>query len=224
MEKEYSDVFSLGNSIDMSAYAKEKNGLTYLAWMPEWTQVRKICPKARFVVHYDKSNITQRIAYDNGSVSEVTKTIERPWFTDKDVDGTGWVIVSVILPTDEEELTYDEMLPILDFRNKPIPSDKITSADANKAIKRCFTKCCAIATGVGAYVYSQEDMPEDLKTVMQLRQKCIAVTKQKFANEKLKEATQKVIDALLDDWNGKLSECDDEEVLNKYYKEVLKIR
>ena len=50
----------------------------------------------------------------------------------------------------------------MDFRNKAIAADAITSTDANKSIQRSLTKACA-RHGLGLYIYEGEDLPEEVK-------------------------------------------------------------
>ena len=47
----------------------------------------------------------------------------------------------------------------MDYKNKSIPLDKVTSFDVNKAIQRSLTKACA-RHGLGLYIYAGEDLPE----------------------------------------------------------------
>lgn len=54
---------------------------------------------------------------------------------------------------------YIEYLPIMDYRNKSIPVDNVTSFDVNKAIQRSLTKAVA-RHGLGLYIYAGEDLPE----------------------------------------------------------------
>ena len=49
---------------------------------------------------------------------------------------TGWVKTGVTI----KEIEHIEYLPIMDFRNKSITADNITSFDVNKAIQRSLTK------------------------------------------------------------------------------------
>jgi hypothetical protein len=49
------------------------------------------------------------------------------------------------------------MLPVLDFRNKPIPTPN--SFDVNTSIMRCLVKAIAMH-GLGLYIYAGEDLPE----------------------------------------------------------------
>jgi hypothetical protein len=50
----------------------------------------------------------------------------------------------------------------MDNKNSSIPTDKITSWDANKAIQRALTKAIG-RHGLGLYIYAGEDLPEDSK-------------------------------------------------------------
>ena len=47
----------------------------------------------------------------------------------------------------------------MDFRNKSIPLDQVTSFDVNKTIQRSLTKAVA-RHGLGLYIYAGEDVPE----------------------------------------------------------------
>ena len=49
----------------------------------------------------------------------------------------------------------------MDFRNKSIPLESITSFDVNKAIQRSLTKAVA-RHGLGLYIYAGEDLPEEV--------------------------------------------------------------
>lgn len=62
-----------------------------------------------------------------------------------------------------EGLEYIEMLPVMDYRNKSIAFDKVTSCDVNKTIQRAITKAIA-RHGLGLYVYAGEDYPDTAPT------------------------------------------------------------
>ena len=47
----------------------------------------------------------------------------------------------------------------MDFRNKSILLENVTSFDVNKAIQRSLTKALA-RHGLGLYIYAGEDLPE----------------------------------------------------------------
>jgi hypothetical protein len=127
-----SSIFETLNKIDVNGFTEKKNGLTYLSWAHAWKEVKRAYPTANYVV------------YEN----------DKGWnyFTD---GKTAWVKTGVVI----EEIEHIEYLPIMDYRNKSIIVDKITSFDVNKAIQRSLTKAVA-RHGLGLYIYAGEDLPE----------------------------------------------------------------
>lgn len=148
-------------NIDVRDKVKAKNGLSYLSWAAAWAEVKKKHPNATYTVY------EQNICYPLGVNCDMKPAYNyyvRPWFD----DGTsGWVKVSVTI----NDIEYIERLPIMDYKNQPIPADKIRSTDANKAIQRALTKACA-RHGLGLYIYEGEDLPEESKELQKLREEC----------------------------------------------------
>ena len=56
-------------------------------------------------------------------------------------------------------LVHIEYLPIMDYKNKSISLENVTSFDVNKSIQRSLTKALA-RHGLGLYLYTGEDLPE----------------------------------------------------------------
>ena len=56
-------------------------------------------------------------------------------------------------------LEHIEYLPIMDYKNKSISLESVTSFDVNKTIQRSLTKALA-RNGLGLYLYAGEDLPE----------------------------------------------------------------
>jgi hypothetical protein len=127
-----SEVFKNLSAVDCSAHIEKKNNLSYLSWAWAWAELKKNYPTATRVVYEDQ----------NG----------RPYFDD---GRTCWVKVGVIV----EEMECIDYLPVMDFRNKSIPVDAVTSMDVNKSIQRSTVKAIALH-GLGLYIYAGEDMPE----------------------------------------------------------------
>lgn len=138
MENNNKSVFETLSAINVSGKTEKKNGLTYLSWAYAWGELCKVYPTATYKVH-----------------ERDTQWGPCNYFTD---GRTAWVKVSVTIG----DLTHTEMLPIMDYRNKSIPLDKVTSCDANKAIQRCITKAVA-RFGLGLYVYAGEDLPSSVE-------------------------------------------------------------
>lgn len=125
-------IFETLNVKNVNEHVEKKNGLSYLSWAWAWAEVKKEYPSANYTV------------YEN----------EQGWnyFTD---GRTCWVKTGVTI----EDLEHIEYLPVMDFRNKSIPLDQVTSFDVNKTIQRSLTKAVA-RHGLGLYIYAGEDVPE----------------------------------------------------------------
>lgn len=127
------NVFKTLNAINVNDKTEKKNGLTYLSWAWAWGEVKKCYPTAIYTV------------YENNEGWN--------YFTD---GKTCWVKTGVTI----EGLEYIEYLPVMDFRNKSITLDNVTSFDVNKTIQRSLTKALA-RHGLGLYIYAGEDLPEE---------------------------------------------------------------
>lgn len=133
--KKEESVFEELSKINVKSKTEVKAGMTYLSWAWAWIELKKRYPNATYKVYERETEF--------GPV---------PYFTD---GKTCWVKVSVTV----ENMECLEMLPIMDYKNKPIAYDKVTSFDANKAIKRCLAKAIALH-GLGINLYAGEDLPE----------------------------------------------------------------
>jgi hypothetical protein len=123
------------NNINVNAHTEKKNNLTYLSWAWAWQEVKKIHPTATYKI------------YENNEGWN--------YFTD---GRTAWVKTGVTI----NDIEHIEYLPVMDFRNKSIPLENITSFDVNKTIQRSLTKAVA-RHGLGLYIYAGEDLPEEDK-------------------------------------------------------------
>lgn len=204
------NVFETLHNIDVSEKIKEKNGLKYLSWASAWAEVKKVYPGATYKVYPqidDKGNT--RFWHDDGK--------------------TGWVEVGVTI----EGVEHISTLAIMDFKNKSIPADQITSVDANKSMQRCFTKACAMH-GLGLFIYQGEDMPENVSKVIDLQEEVTELAKKKVAlSDKAKskaidlcKAAEKEANPDLDDEliTGKISNIEDADILEKLKKQLLAVR
>lgn len=136
MPEEKKSVFETLNKIDVGEHIEKKNGLSYLSWAWAWKVLKENYPDANYKIYETESGCN--------------------YFTD---GRTGWVKTGVTV----NGLEHIEYLPIMDYNNKSIPLEKITSYDVNKAIQRSLTKAVA-RHGLGLYVYAGEDLPEEPKT------------------------------------------------------------
>lgn len=211
MDNNEKSVFDRLNSVDVSPKVKTKNGLAYLSWASAWAEVKKRYPDATY-------EIKPEIMDEYGNT--------RFWHDDRK---TGWVEVGVTI--DGVEIV--ETLAIMDFKNKSIPADQITSVDANKAMKRCLVKACAMH-GIGLYIYEGEDLPEESsKLIVQKERIKELVDKKVKLSEKAKtkvaeicKAAEKKANPELDDdlITGNYRNIEDAEVLSNLEKQLLAVR
>ena len=126
------NTFEKLNAVNVNGKTEKKNGLTYLSWAWAWAEVKKVDPKANYTVYESADG----------------------WCYHTD-GKTAWVKTGVTI----DGVEHIEYLPVMDYKNKSIPLDLITSFDVNKAIQRSLTKACA-RHGLGLYIYAGEDLPE----------------------------------------------------------------
>lgn len=148
-------VFETLNSINVNERTEKKNGLTYLSWPWAWGEVKKAYPDATYTIY---ENAAGMFYHTDGR--------------------TAWVKTGVTI----EGIEHIEYLPVMDFKNKSIPLDQLTSFDVNKAIQRSLTKACA-RHGLGLYIYAGEDLPESEQTPVERPIKDEAVEKGLVRNQ-----------------------------------------
>ena len=142
-EKNY---FEILNSINVNDKTEKKNGLTYLSWAWAWGEVKKIFPTATYKI-YETTN-------PQGYVCN--------YFTD---GKTCWVKTGIII----NGIEHIEELPVMNYNNKSLKLEEVTSFDVNKAIQRSLTKAVA-RHGLGLYIYAGEDLPEEERKENQIDQ------------------------------------------------------
>jgi hypothetical protein len=132
-EKNYFEVL---NNIDVGDKIEKKNGLSYLSWAWAWGEIKKRHPDAIYTIYENADGLFYH------------------------TDGkTAWVKTGVTV----NGIEHIEYLPVMDYKNKSIPIENITSTDVNKAIQRSLTKAVA-RHGLGLYIYAGEDLPEEKKS------------------------------------------------------------
>lgn len=129
--------FEVLNSVDCSKFVEKKNNLTYLSWSFAWQELKKRFPESTYTV-YESPNGWN-------------------YFTD---GKSCWVKTGVTV----NGIEHIEYLPVMDYKNKSIPADIVTSFDVNKAIQRSLTKAVA-RHGLGLYIYAGEDLPTEPKYI-----------------------------------------------------------
>jgi len=119
------------SAIDCNAHTEVKNGFTYLSWAWAWKTLKEHYPNSRF----------EKLGHQELN------------------DGSAMVAVRVFIPSEDgfiEDVT--EVLPVLDYKNKPVQNPDCFSV--NSAYQRCLVKCLAYM-GLGMYIYQGETMNPD---------------------------------------------------------------
>ena len=151
MNMSETNYFKVLNAINCSDKIEKKNGLSYLSWAWAWAEVKKYDPNANYTI------------YENADGWN--------YFTD---GRTCWVKTGVTV----NGIEHIEYLPVMDFRNKSIPLESVTSFDVNKTIQRSLTKAVA-RHGLGLYIYAGEDLPEETDGIQNPTPKAKAKTTKK---------------------------------------------
>lgn len=133
VEKTTKSVFETLSSVDCSDKVEKKNNLSYLSWAYAWGELLKKFPDSTYTVYENKDGLN--------------------YFTD---GRTCWVKTGVTV----KGIEHIEYLPVMDYRNKSIPLNSVTSFDVNKTIQRSITKAIA-RHGLGLNIYAGEDLPEE---------------------------------------------------------------
>ena len=115
--------------------------MTYLPWAFAWGEIKKLYLESYYTIYENAEGLNYH------------------------TDGkTAWVKTGVTIVWEEDgvrkQLEHIEDLPVMDMRNQSIPIANLTSTAVNKAIQRSLVKACA-RHGLGLYIFSGEDLPED---------------------------------------------------------------
>jgi len=159
-------VFETLSEVNVTPYVEKKGGLDYLSWATAWSLLKKYYPKStRKIYEHDHTGLN--------------------FFTDGQ---TAYVKVGIEVEGEE----HIDMLPVMDYRNKSISINKMTSFDVNKTIQRATAKAIAMH-GLGIKLWTGEDLfdnnhtQEEPKKVSSTTPKKGVVTLEDIPAEKMVE-------------------------------------
>jgi hypothetical protein len=194
--------FQVLYDIDVKDKIEQKNGLNYLSWAAAWAEVKKVYPASTFKIYERESGEGYLINY----------------FTD---GRTCWVKTGVTV----NGIEHIEELPVMDFKNKSIKLEDVTSCEVNKSIQRSLTKALA-RHGLGLYIYEGEDMPESTakaeNEIKEINEESLAIATEKA---KKSEELKKAVGELIMEYNPKknvmaIKNIDKAKELNARLKEI----
>ena len=161
--------------INVNDKVEKKNGLTYLSWAWAWKVLKENFPTSTYTIYENKDGWN--------------------YFTD---GRTAWVKTGVSVLGIE----HIEYLPVMDFRNKSIPLEQLTSFDVNKAIQRSLTKAISRHL-LGIYIYAGEDLPSDSDGVVSDREtKPSEVIVAGGQTEPIRKTTVQVLNSFIEKLNA----------------------
>lgn len=165
------DPYRVLSRINVNDHTEKKNGLTYLSWAWAWDTLMSLYPESYT------------------SVRRPTDT-DFPYWTD---GHTCWVDVGVTVVWNGNERTRTEVFPIMDYKNRSIPVDSVTSFDVNTALQRAWTKCIA-RHGLGFYIYAGQDLPneEKAKEKALITEEQIEKVKSLYSQEEITEMLRRI--------------------------------
>ncbi len=120
-------------SVDVKSKVVKKGNMDYLSWSNAWHMLKENYPNA------------QRNVYEDPATGW-------NYFSD---GRSAWVKVGI----EVNGIEHIDYLPVMDFRNKSVNVDTVTSMDVNKTIQRSTTKAIAM-DGLGLSLWKGEDIPE----------------------------------------------------------------
>ena len=120
-------------SVDVKSKVVKKGNVDYLSWSNAWHMLKENYPNAQRNVYEDQA--TGWNYFSDGK--------------------SAWVKVGVVV----DGVEHIDYLPVMDFRNKSVNVDTVTSMDVNKTIQRSTTKAIAMH-GLGLSLWKGEDIPE----------------------------------------------------------------
>lgn len=147
-------------SLNVNEKTEEKNGLTYLSWSWAWAELLKKYPTAAYeIVKFEDNGKLVPYMYD-----EKTGYMVFTKLTIEDITREMWL--PVMDGANKAMLDHEYTYQVRDYKTGEVKEKTVAKAnmfDINKTIMRCLTKNLAMF-GLGLYIYSGEDLPEDNRT------------------------------------------------------------
>ena len=142
--------------LNVNDRTEEKNGLTYLSWSWAWTEVIKRYPDATYEIEKFENNLPyvydEKTGYMVFTKVNINNIVREMW-------------LPVMDSANKTMLNKSYTYKVKDWKTQQIVEKTVQPAtmfDVNKTIMRCLTKNLAMF-GLGLYIYSGEDLPEQLE-------------------------------------------------------------
>lgn len=162
-------------ALNVNERVEEKNGLSYLSWSWAWTELLKMCPDATYEIKkfgekqlpyvYDEE--TGYMVFTSMTICGITREMWLPV-----MDNANKAMLNHLYKYKIKKFNYQKkQWEILEREVQPA-----SMFDVNKTIMRCLVKNIAMF-GLGMYIYSGEDLPEQIEEEVQEETKKTKATK-----------------------------------------------
>tara|TARA_R110000796_G_scaffold252271_1_gene385872 strand:+ start:1909 stop:2535 length:627 start_codon:yes stop_codon:yes gene_type:complete len=152
MTKTNQTTFEKLSAINVNSKVEKKNNLTYLSWAWAWSEVKKTCPDATYLIGETE--------YDDalGFMCHTSVTI----------DGETLGMWLPVMDGANKSMKKQSYKHKTKYGDKDVAA--ATTFDINKTMMRCLVKNLAMF-GLGIYIYAGEDLPETETLVEQVAKK-----------------------------------------------------
>lgn len=150
--------------LNVNDRTEEKNGLTYLSWSWAWAEIIKRYPDATYEIEKFENNLPyvydEKTGYMVFTKVNINNIVREMWLPVMDSANKTMLDHDYDYETIKKQWD-DASRKYVEIKNTKT-CKKATMFDINKTIMRCLTKNLAMF-GLGLYIYSGEDLPEQLE-------------------------------------------------------------
>lgn len=156
----FDDLFSL----DVNAKVEDKNGLKYLSWSWAWAEIKKRYPSAIYEIErFGEDNLPylfdEKLGYMVFTRVNIDGEEHEMWLPV--MDGANKAMLDHDYTYTVKKKIWNNTTRKYDYTSEEKTCSKATMFDINKTLMRCLVKNLAMF-GLGLYIYSGEDLPEEL--------------------------------------------------------------
>lgn len=164
-DEEKKEMFEVLFGLDVNSKVEEKNGLKYLSWSWAWAEIKKRYPSAIYEIErFGDNNVPYLYDEDLGYMVFTRVNIDgeehEMWLPV--MDGANKAMLNREYTYEVKKKEWDNTAKRYVYTKETKTVAKATMFDINKTLMRCLVKNLAMF-GLGLYIYSGEDLPEETK-------------------------------------------------------------
>lgn len=157
-------MFDILFALDVNSKVEDKNGLKYLSWSWAWAEVKKRYPSAYYnIERFGENNIPylydEKLGYMVFTRVNIDGEEHEMWLPV--MDGANKAMLDHEYTYEVKKKEWDNTTKRYIYTKDTKTVAKATMFDINKTLMRCLVKNLAMF-GLGLYIYSGEDLPEEI--------------------------------------------------------------